>query len=477
MKGKILKRVASAMLGLMVAFAAIGVNTAFAEDFAIGSVTATPRLTNFHNDGIVKGDKCYFDVYINFVPDKPEDKGKTVKVTELAFNILTDKAKIDCKNEGATAFTRAYQTDFVGNVVVSDDNATIGYKYYKNPSTTSETMDFIAGQDTFLGTMTATLLAAPTENKCEFKFDNSGSGKLVIKNGVTESKYGTFTLTAQFCAHNNKDATYTNINAKTHTLNCPDCNQAIVQDHNFTVGNEQTAQADANKLGGKWSKCKCGLLGYTNLNRLDGAAAYLMPDGKTYISAYEALNQIAVDIEGYKVIIQDGLNKFDGKKLVLTATEAPADSAIRKNLAAKMSANGKVYLLALTVDGTAVKADDIKEGGIRVLYQLPAGSAYDEYVQLLKDAGVTGDFGAKAEKVNDKEYVAVWSKTVGPYVLPNGAAPAENKKEEEKKSTTTSTSGKSAKTGDAAGMVCLAASGLLVVAGLYMELMKKKKNA
>lgn len=475
MKGKIFKRVANAMLGLMVAVAAIGVNTAFAEDVVITSVTATPRLTNFHNDGTAKGDKCYFDVYINFVPDKAEEKGKTVKVTELAFNILTDNTKIDCQNEGATAFTRAYQTDFVGNVVVANDNQTIGYKYYKNPSVKSETMEFIAGQDTFLGTMTATLLAAPTQNKCEFKFDNSGKGKLVIKNGGTESKYGTFTLTAQFCAHSSDKATYTDINAKTHTLNCPDCKQAIVQDHDFTVGNEQAAQADANKLGGKGRKCKCGLWGWENRTRLDGAAAYLMPDGKTWISAYEGLNQIAVDIDGYKVIVQDALNKFKDKKLVLTATEAPADSAIRKNLAAKMSANGKVYLLALTADGTAVKADDIKEGGIRVLYQLPEGSAYDEYVQLLKDAGVTGDFGAKAEKVNDKEYVAVWTKTaVGPYVLPNGAAPAEKK--EEKKSTT-SKSGKFAKTGDAAGMVCLAASGLLVVAGLYMELMKKKKNA
>lgn len=475
MKGKIFKRVASAMLGLMVAFAAIGVNTAFAEDVAISTVTATPRLTNFHNDGVAKGDKCYFDVYINFVPDKLEDKGKTVKVTELAFNILTDNSKIDCEHEGATAFTRAYQTDFVGTVVVNNSNYTIGYKYYKNPDTKSDTMDFIAGQDTFLGTMTATLLAAPAQNKCTFTINNSGQGKLIIKNADTDSKYGTFVLNAEFCKHDNKDATYTDINAKTHTLNCPDCKQAIVQDHVFDQGNEQTAQADANKLGGKGRKCRCGLWGWENRTRLDGAAAYLMPDGKTWISAYEALNQIAVDIDGYKVIVQDALNKFKDKKLVLTATEAPADSAIRKNLAAKMSANGKVYLFTLTADGKAVKADDIKEGGIRVLYQLPEGSVYDEYVQLEKDAGVTGDFGAKVEEINDKKYVAVWTKTaVGPYVLPNGAAPAEKK--EEKKSTT-SKSGKSAKTGDAAGMVCLAASGLLVVAGLYMELMKKKKNA
>ncbi len=479
MKGKILKRVASAMLGLMVAFAAIEVNTAFAEDVLASGTTATITLTNFHNDGRAAGDKCYFDVYINFVPTKEEDKGKTVKITEIAFNVeFAGSDKIDCNDLTKTAFTRVYQTDFDGGVVVNNSNHTIGYAYRKVPTTTSESMDFIAGQNTFLGTMTATEKADPGDTY-DFLVNGSSATGNVANVAAKDAKGNASaatkaTITMKFCKHDNKDATYTDKNAKTHTLNCPDCNQAIVQDHNFTVGNEQTAQADANKLGGKWSKCKCGLLGYTNLNRLDGAAAYLMPDGKTYISAYEALNQIAVDIEGYKVIIQDGLNKFNGKKLVLTATEAPADSAVRKALASKISANGKIFTFTLTADGEAVKADDIKEGGIRVLYQLPAGSAYDEYVQLLKDAGVTGDFGAKAEKVNDKEYVAVWSKTVGPYVLPNGAAPAE---EEAKKTTTTSTSGKSAKTGDAAGMVCLAASGLLVVASLYMELMKKKKNA
>lgn len=470
MKGKIFKRVASAMLGLMVAFAAIGVNTAFAEDVAIGAVTATPRLTNFHNDGIAAGDKCYFDVYINFVPINEEDKGKTVKVTELAFNILTDKTKIDCKDLTKTAFTRAYQTDFDGSVVVNETNQTIGYAYRKNP-TTSETMDFIVGQDTFLGTMTATLLDAPTDNKCTFAIDNDTAGKLVIKNVGTESKYGKFTLTAQFCAHDNKDATYTGINAKTHTLNCPDCNQAIVQNHDFTVGNEQTAQADANKLGGTWRKCKCGLEGYENLVRLAGTTPLFMPNGTTNISAYQGLNQVVIDIEGYKVIVQDPLNELGRKEMVLKATEAPADSAILKNLESLISKDGKAYIFSVaTKDGSDIKLND----GLRTLYQIPAGVESDKFVEILKKGGVTGDFAEKTEKINDKEYVVVWSKTVGPYVLPNGAAPAE---EEAKKTTTTSTSGKSAKTGDAAGMVCLAASGLLVVAGLYMELMKKKKNA
>lgn len=477
MKGKIFKRVASAMLGLMVAFAAIEVNTAFAEDVLASATTATITLTNFHNDGRAAGDKCYFDVYVNFVPTKEEDKGKTVKITELAFNVeFVDSDKIDCNDLTKTAFTRVYQTDFDGGVVVNNTNHTIGYAYRKVPTTTSESMDFIAGQNTFLGTMTATEKADPGDT-CDFLVNGlSATGNvpnIVAKDAKGNATAATKeTIKMKFCKHDNKDATYTDINAKTHTLNCPDCKQAIVQDHVFDQGNEQTAQADANKLGGKGRKCRCGLWGWENRTRLDGAAAYLMPDGKTWISAYEGLNQIAVDIDGYKVIVQDALNKFKDKKLVLTATEAPADSAIRKNLAAKMSANGKVYLFTLTADGKAVKADDIKEGGIRVLYQLPEGSVYDEYAQLEKDAGVTGDFGAKAEEINDKKYVAVWTKTaVGPYVLPNGAAPVEKKKEDPKKK------GTQTKTGDAAGMVCLAASGLLVVAGLYMELMKKKKNA
>lgn len=473
MKGKILKRVASAMLGLMVAFAAIEVNTAFAEDVLASGTTATITLTNFHNDGRAAGDKCYFDVYINFVPTKEEDKGKTVKITELAFNVeFAGSDKIDCNDLTKTAFTRVYQTDFDGGVVVNNTNHTIGYAYRKVPTTTSESMDFIAGQNTFLGTMTATEKADPGDTY-DFLVNGSSATGNVANVAAKDAKGNASaatkaTITMKFCKHDNKDATYTDINAKTHTLNCPDCKQAIVQNHKFDQGNEQAAQADANKLGGKGRKCRCGLWGWEDLKRLDGAAAYLMPDGKTWISAYEGLNQAILDIEGYKVIVQDALNELGGKEMLLTATEAPADSALRKNLESVISKDGKAYFIELKMkDGSAIKLND----GVRSLYQIPDGVEFDKFSDILKKAGVSGVFSAKAEKINDKEYVAVWSKTVGPYVLPNGAAPVEKKKEDPKKK------GTQTKTGDAAGMVCLAASGLLVVAGLYMELMKKKKNA
>ncbi len=273
-----------------------------------------------------------------------------------------------------------------------------------------------------------------------------------------------------FCAHATDDkVTYTDINAETHTLVCEECDTQVVQKHE-AKGSEKIAEADANKLGGEWQKCKCGLEIYKNLTRQAGTTPRFMPNGTTAISGYQGLNFVVVDINGYKVMVQDALNEFGGKKMTLTATEAAADSAVRKNIESKISKDGKVYTFALTANGTAVKSEDIKDS-IRVLYQLPGGIAFGEYVNLLKDAGVTGDFAPEVEKVNDKEYVVVCTKTVGPYVLPNGVTTtAENK-------STTSTSGKSAKTGDATGMVCLAASGLMIVAGLYMELMKKKKNA
>lgn len=470
MKGKILKRLASAMLGLMFAVTAVEMKGFAAEEVAINTTAAKISLVNFHNEGVKEGDKCYFDVFINFVPNNEADKGKTVKVTELAFNVEFDgNDKIDCQHLDKTAFTRAYQTDFNGQVVVNNTNKTIGYSYVKNAAVgSSEAMEFTAGQNVKLGTMTATLLAAPDNNKYNFKINGT---KTVVKNGVTNSTAAVEeTIEMVFCAHATDDkVTYTDINAETHTLVCEECDTQVVQKHE-AKGSEKIAEADANKLGGEWQKCKCGLEIYKNLTRQAGTTPRFMPNGTTAISGYQGLNFVVVDINGYKVMVQDALNEFGGKKMTLTATEAAADSAVRKNIESKISKDGKVYTFALTANGTAVKSEDIKDS-IRVLYQLPGGIAFGEYVNLLKDAGVTGDFAPEVEKVNDKEYVVVCTKTVGPYVLPNGVTTtAENK-------STTSTSGKSAKTGDATGMVCLAASGLMIVAGLYMELMKKKKNA
>ncbi len=470
MKGRILKRLASAMLGLMFAVTAVEMKGFAAEEVAINTTAAKISLANFHNEGVKADDKCYFDVFINFVPNNDEDKGKTVKVTELAFNVEFDgNDKIDCRNLDKTAFTRAYQTDFNGQVVVNNTNKTIGYSYVKNAAVgSSEAMEFTAGQNVKLGTMTATLLAAPDNNKYNFKINGT---KTVVKNGVTNGTAAAEeTIEMNFCAHATADkVTYTDINTETHTLVCEECDTQVVQKHE-AEGSVKIAEADANKLGGEWQKCKCGLEIYKNLTRQAGTTPRFMPNGTTAISGYQGLNFVVVDINGYKVMVQDALNEFGGKKMTLTATEAAADSAVRKNIESKISKDGKVYTFALTANGTAVKSEDIKDS-IRVLYQLPGGIAFGEYVNLLKDAGVTGDFAPEVEKVNDKEYVVVCTKTVGPYVLPNGVTTtAENK-------STTSTSGKSAKTGDATGMVCLAASGLMIVAGLYMELMKKKKNA
>ncbi len=470
MKGKIFKRLASAMLGLMFAVTAVEMKGFAAEEVAINNTTAKISLANFHNEGVKAGDKCYFDVFINFVPNNEADKGKTVKVTDLAFNVEFDgNDTIDCQNLDKTAFTRAYQTDFNGQVVVNNAAKKIGYSYVRNAAGSSEAMEFTAGQNVKLGTMTATLLAAPDDNKYNFKINAANT---VVKNGGTNGTAAAAeTIEMSFCAHATADkVTYTDINAETHTLVCEECDTQVVQKH-VAEGATKIAEADANKLGGEWQKCKCGLEIYKNLTRQAGTTPRFMPNGTTAISGYQGLNFVVVDINGYKVMVQDALNEFGGKKMTLTATEAAADSAVRKNIESKISKDGKVYTFAITADGTAVKSEDIKDS-IRVLYQLPEGVAFGEYVNLLKDAGVTGDFAPEVEKVNDKEYVVVCTKTVGPYVLPNGVTTttAENK-------STTSTSGKSAKTGDATGMVCLAASGLMIVAGLYMELMKKKKNA
>lgn len=476
MKGKIFKRLASAMLGLMFAVTAVEMKGFAAEEVAINDTTATISLANFHNDGVKAGDKCYFDVYINFVPDNEDDKGKTVKVTGLGFYVeFPGNDKIYCDDMQKVAFTRAYQTAFNGNNVIDDTNKRIGYLYYKDASTASEAMEFTAGQNVNLGTMTATLKADQTGN---YNFmvngkdatSNSANTLAQDKDSNNAGEAVKATVAMNFCAHATADkVTYTDINAETHTLVCEECDTQVVQKH-VAEGATKIAEADANKLGGEWQKCKCGLEIYKNLTRQAGTTPRFMPNGTTAISGYQGLNFVVVDINGYKVMVQDALNEFGGKKMTLTATEAAADSAVRKNIESKISKDGKVYTFALTANGTAVKSEDIKDS-IRVLYQLPEGVAFGEYVNLLKDAGVTGDFAPEVEKVNDKEYVVVCTKTVGPYVLPNGVTTTTENK------ATTSTSGKSAKTGDATGMVCLAASGLMIVAGLYMELMKKKKNA
>lgn len=283
MKGKILKRLASAMLGLMFAVTAVEMKGFAAEEVAINTTAAKISLANFHNEGVKEGDKCYFDVFINFVPNNDEDKGKTVKVTELVFNVEFDgNDKIDCRNLDKTAFTRAYQTDFNGQVVVNNTNKTIGYSYVKNAAVgSSEAMEFTAGQNVKLGTMTATLLAAPDNNKYNFKINGT---KTVVKNGVTNGTAAVEeTIEMVFCAHATDDkVTYTDINAETHTLVCEECDTQVVQKHE-AEGSVKIAEADANKLGGEWQKCKCGLEIYKNLTRQAGTTPRFMPDRKSVV--------------------------------------------------------------------------------------------------------------------------------------------------------------------------------------------------
>ncbi len=476
MKGKIFKRLASAMLGLMFAVTAVEMKGFAAEELAADEATATISLTNFSNDGVEEDDKLRVDVHVKLDANAEENrgKGKIIKITDWDFSFLVPAADINNDSDTDIYFTRAVGVDGMeGNSGVYSDN-TIGYKYYTTNSPKGvQEMIFPEGTEINLGTMQVTLkrdkadgdkLKFADNKNIEATFENSKTGK---EANIADVKDIEFTL----CAHETEGkVTYTDINAETHTLVCGDCDAHVVQKHEGT-GNEKSATADADKLGGSWQKCKCGLEIYKNLTRQAGTTPRFMPNGTTAISGYQGLNFVVVDINGYKVMVQDALNEFGGKKMTLTATEAAADSAVRKNIESKISKDGKVYTFAITADGTAVKSEDIKDS-IRVLYQLPEGVAFGEYVNLLKDAGVTGDFAPEVEKVNDKEYVVVCTKTVGPYVLPNGVTTttAENK-------STTSTSGKSAKTGDATGMVCLAASGLMIVAGLYMELMKKKKNA
>lgn len=475
MKGKIFKRLASAMLGLMFAVTAVEMKGFAAEELAADEATATISLTNFSNDGVKAGDKMRFDVFVKLDAKEEEDKGKgkIIKITDWEFNFAAP-VEVDYTAPSQIYFTRAIGVGVEGFVTVDNNNEKVGYVYQTtNTPLGAQEMIFPEGTAVKLGTMQL-LLEQDKNNGDKLKFaDNEnvvatfGNSKTGKEADIANVKDIEFTL----CAHATADkVTYTDINAETHTLVCGDCDAHVVQKHEGT-GNEKSATADADKLGGSWQKCKCGLEIYKNLTRQAGTTPRFMPNGTTAISGYQGLNFVVVDINGYKVMVQDALNEFSGKKMTLTATEAAADSAVRKNIESKISKDGKVYTFALTADGTAVKSEDIKDS-IRVLYQLPEGVAFGDYVNLLKAAGVTGDFAPEVEKVNDKEYVVVCTKTVGPYVLPNGVTTttAENK-------STTSTSGKSAKTGDATGMVCLAASGLMIVAGLYMELMKKKKNA
>lgn len=479
MKGKIFKRVASAMLGLMVAFAAIGVNTGFAVDEVdIKDTKLEINVYDFNDDGIAQDDIVRFSMDMTIKPVNAADNGKTVFVDTIAFEFTEAKNlfKSDgafkpqfmsageigqCLPDSSTGGATSYESNF--GIGLSGDNS--GKKVKKA---------FTVGQTYKLGIVgTQWHQAVSDKDKVEIKFkkdkvkilcDDSSGQPVGSADMDNDAKF-----TEHACDHSDKQ-NFTPVDENDHKKECPrhGCSFSVIEPHNFSGA--QVIAATDDTLGSQYTICSdCFYAKHTKVNRKAGTTPRHLTDGKggkMNISACTDVRKVSVNIKGYNVIVQDALKEFDGKKLELIATEAPVDSPVRKNIASKISADGIVCTLALNADGAAVKSGDIKDS-LRVLYQVPEGTDPSNYAQLLKDVGVKGDFDPQPEKINDKDYIVVWSKTVGPYVLPNGASGAKDPK---KKGTQT-------KTGDAAGMVCLAASGLLVVAGLYMELMKKKKNA
>ncbi len=477
MKGKIFKRLASAMLGLMVAFAAIGVNTAFAGgDVNIDDTKLELNAYNFIDTGIAKDDRVSFSLAMTIKPKNAADNGKTVSVDGVKL-CFTEKSNLFTA-DGTFVPTFLSSGDLGRCVAQCNTNAT-GYKseallIFCDENGTPVSRVLTIGKTYYLGDYWTKWYAQVNDKeKVEISFPSDLN---VIQMGSDDSDEmdndAEFTFYA--CDHSDKPI-YTPIDENRHRKVCsrPGCNFAVEDSHNFSGA--QVIAATDDTLGSQYTICSdCFYINHTKVNRKAGTTPKYMSDGKggkMNISAYSGLNKASVK----GVIVQDPLGELGGQKMVLKATEATADSPVRKNIASKISADDMVCTFTIEVNDKIVKSDDIKDS-LRILYPVPAGMAPSVFAQFLEDIGVTGEFDPQSEKINDIEYIAVWSKTVGPYVLPNGAAAAAGTNGANK-TTTTSTSGKSAKTGDAAGMVCLAASGLLVVAGLYMELMKKKKNA
>lgn len=477
MKGKILKRVASAMLGLMVAFAAIGVNTGFAVgEVDIKDTKLEINVYDFNDDGIAQNDWVRFSMDMTIKPVNAADNGKTVFVDMIAFEFT--EANNLFKADGV--FKPQFMGfDEIGRYIAgsstgsSSHESAFGIGLSGDNSGNQVKKAFTVGQTYKLGIVgTQWYQAVSDKDKVEIKFKKD-KVKIMCGNDESADMDNDAKFTEHACDHSDKQ-NFTPVDENDHKKACPraGCSYSIIEPHNFSGA--QVIAATDDTLGSQYTICSdCLYAKHAKVNRKAGTTPRYLTDGKggkMNISACTDVRKVSVNIKGYNVIVQDALKEFDGKKLELIATEAPVDSPVRKNIASKISADGIVCTLALNADGAAVKSGDIKDS-LRVLYEVPEGTDPSNYAQLLKDVGVKGEFDPQPEKINDKDYIVVWSKTVGPYVLPNGAAPAEKKKEDPKKK------GTQTKTGDAAGMVCLAASGLLVVAGLYMELMKKKKNA
>lgn len=475
MKRKIFKRVASAMLGLMVAVAAIEVNPAFAVgEVDIDKTKLEINVYNFYNDDITANSPVHFAVDMTIRPVNAADNGKTVFLDSIGLALKEENNLFEAGGVYLPQFVSAGE---IGQYVVmtkTDPNtyeSSFAIGLSGDNSGRMVKKAFTVGQTYKLGVFGTVWHAAVTDKrqvkikvaKKDFKIGESQSGD----ESADMDNDAEFTFNA--CDHSDKQ-NFTPVDENDHKKACPraGCSYSIIEPHNFSGA--QVIAATDDTLGSQYTICSdCLYAKHAKVNRKAGTTPRYLTDGKggkMNISACTDVRKVSANFKGYNVIVQDALKEFDGKKMELIATEVPVDSPVRKNIASKISADGIVCTLALNADGAAVKSGDIKDS-LRVLYEVPEGTDPSNYAQLLKDVGVKGEFDPQPEKINDKDYIVVWSKTVGPYVLPNGASGAKDPK---KKGTQT-------KTGDAAGMVCLAASGLLVVAGLYMELMKKKKNA
>lgn len=475
MKGKILKRLASAMLGLMFAVTAVEMKGFAADEVAANQTMATVTFANVDNDEIEDGKDISFHVFVKFTKTTGTNATGTVKINK--FKVTFEDVNEVFKN--ATA-----GTDYKFERIISANvDGTAGYNgkkfTYEFSVPEAQAQVFNLGETVDLLKFTGKIDANKADTvKAGFEVKTNTAGTEFALDSVKAINAGAAnaSTTLRACEHEYDNENPIKVTDTQHTAKCKKCGKEKTENH--TLANPTQIAATAEHLGGTAKTCSvCKKVIYSDLSKLAGTTPRFMPNGTTAISGYQGLNFVVVDINGYKVMVQDALNLFSGKKLVLTATDA-SDTVFKQvstKISPKYGSNGlKVYTLELKADETAVKADELKKG-IRVLYQIPDGFTGEEYTDILKLAGVTGDFESAVEKINDIQYVAVWMTSAsGPYVVLSKAGTATTTAENK---STTSTSGKSAKTGDATGMVCLAASGLMIVAGLYMELMKKKKNA
>ncbi len=243
-----------------------------------------------------------------------------------------------------------------------------------------------------------------------------------------------------------------------HLMNCSACNSSPIKVKHAYSGNTRTVQGTADIVAGTYGKCICGKTSYKDIV-VKGTETHT-PEGNPILgnTNLNSVEKEYFDSKGARcgsTIAYDVTNFYKGGKLDINtgSPDTVNDFYVWKNS-------------VITVDGKNAAAPGKKIIFVARETDLPV----DKFVELYKKFGGQGSVIPREFKYNGKRYICAWESGINPYFVPTSVA-AEKKKEDPKKK------GTQTKTGDAAGMVCLAASGLLVVAGLYMELMKKKKNA